>query len=78
MKDDIRYSEFLFLSALERRDPKFEYIFINGPEQQNMLGLNQIFYMEMTVVLAEPSTFDWATSGRNFVQFSPPYSYARL
>jgi diguanylate cyclase (GGDEF)-like protein len=53
MKDDIRYSEFLFLRALERRDPKFEYIFINGPEQQDILGLNQIIYMEMTVALAE-------------------------
>jgi diguanylate cyclase (GGDEF)-like protein len=53
MKDDIRYSEFLFLSALERRDPKFEYIFINGPEQQNILGLHQLFYMQMVVALAE-------------------------
>src|SRR5258708_8527981 len=53
MKDDIRYSEFLFLLALERRDPKFEYIFISGPEQQNILGLHQIFYMQMTVASAE-------------------------
>src|SRR6266853_676196 len=53
MKDDIRYSEFLFLRALERRDPKFEYIFISGPEQQNIPGLHQIFYLQMPVASAE-------------------------
>jgi diguanylate cyclase (GGDEF)-like protein len=53
MKDDIRYSEFLFLCALERRDQKFEYLFINGPEQQGILGLHQLFYMQMVVALAE-------------------------
>jgi len=53
MKDTISYSEYLFLSALERRDPKFEYLFINGPQQQGALDLPQIFYMEMVIASAE-------------------------
>jgi diguanylate cyclase (GGDEF)-like protein len=53
MKDDIRYAEFLFLCALARRDPRFEYIFVNSLEQQNLIGVGQIYYAEMTVALAE-------------------------
>ncbi len=53
MKDTISYSEFLFLSALDRRDPKFDYLFINSADQQTALGLPQIFYMEMVIALAE-------------------------
>jgi diguanylate cyclase (GGDEF)-like protein len=53
MKDDIRYSEFLFLRALANRDQKFEYLNVNNTEQQKFIGLNQITYVEMTVALAE-------------------------
>jgi len=53
MKDDVRYSEFLFLRALERRDQNFEFIFINSQEQQGILGLHQVFYLQMVVALAE-------------------------
>jgi diguanylate cyclase (GGDEF)-like protein len=55
MKDDIRYSEFLFLRAIEKWDQKFQYININNPEQQKLTGLNQTTYSEMVVALAENS-----------------------
>lgn len=55
MKDDIRYTEFLFHSALARRDQKFEYININSPEQQKLLGLDQSTYEQMIIALAEDS-----------------------
>ena len=53
MKDTISYSEYLFLSALERGDHKFAYLYINSPDQQNALGLPQLYYMEMVIALAE-------------------------
>lgn len=53
MKDDIRYSEFTFLRALAKRDPKFEHLNVSYQEQQAILGLPQIFYAEMLVALAE-------------------------
>jgi len=53
MKDTISYSEYLFLNALERRDQKFDYIFINSQEQQGILGLHQLIYMQMVITLAE-------------------------
>jgi diguanylate cyclase (GGDEF)-like protein len=59
MKDDIRYSEFLFLRALERHDRKFENVFINHPEQQSILGLQQRFYQQMVVALAEDGYVDF-------------------
>jgi diguanylate cyclase (GGDEF)-like protein len=53
MKDDIRYSEFKFIRAIDKRDPKFQYINANNSEQQGLIGLHQILYTEMIVALAE-------------------------
>lgn len=53
MKDDIRYSEFLFLAALERCEPGFQYVSVNYPEQQRAIGLSQTYYLEMIMTLAE-------------------------
>jgi diguanylate cyclase (GGDEF)-like protein len=52
MQDDIRYSEFKFLRAVEKRDPQFEYIHVN-PQQWNILGLHQQSYIEMLIAVAE-------------------------
>lgn len=41
------------MSALQRRDKNFEYIFINSQDQQKIIGLHQQFYMQMLVALAE-------------------------
>lgn len=53
MKDTISYSEYLFLSALERCDQRFECIYFSNQEQLNFLGLNQTLYQEMVATLAE-------------------------
>jgi diguanylate cyclase (GGDEF)-like protein len=53
MKDNIRYSEFVFLSALLNRDPNFQYVWVNRVEQQTVVGLDQMTYLEMIISLAE-------------------------
>jgi diguanylate cyclase (GGDEF)-like protein len=51
MKDDVRYSEFLFLSDLEKNPQK--YFNPNDPKQQQSIGLNQVVYVEMVCALIE-------------------------
>ena len=51
MKDDIRYSEFLFLRDLEKNPLKS--INPNDQKEQEYLGLNQVMYIEMVVASLE-------------------------
>jgi len=53
MKDDIRYSEFLFLQALEK--PAFDCFNPNDIKQTNAVGLNPNLYREMAITLLEDS-----------------------
>src|ERR1051326_1241297 len=55
MADDIRYTEFKFLQAVDRRDPKLEYVSVNNAEQKRFVGLHQLYFAEMLIALAE----DW-------------------
>ncbi len=51
MKDDIRYSEFLFLRALANQS--LDYFNPNDPKQTVAIGLHQQLYIEMAVALIE-------------------------
>jgi hypothetical protein len=51
MKDDIRYSEFLFLCDVARNPNKFANP--HDLKQQEALGLNQVTYIEMVITLLE-------------------------
>lgn len=51
MKDDIRYSEFLFLRDLEKNPQNF--LNPNDQKQLGYLGLNQVTYIEMVIALME-------------------------
>ncbi|HEV2328609.1 MAG TPA: GGDEF domain-containing protein [Verrucomicrobiae bacterium] len=51
MKDDIRYSELLFLRDLEKNP--LTYFNPNNPNQTENLGLNQITCIEMLIALLE-------------------------
>jgi len=53
MRNDVRYSEFLLLCALERGDEKFKFISVSLPGQTETLGLHQRYYMQMVLALAE-------------------------
>ena len=51
MKDDVRYSEFLFLRDLEKNP--MDYFNPNDQKRVKDLGLNQITYIEMVIALME-------------------------
>jgi diguanylate cyclase (GGDEF)-like protein len=51
MKDDIRYSEFLFLRELEKNP--LAYFNPNDPKQREVVGLNQVMLIEMLIALLE-------------------------
>lgn len=53
MKDDIRYSQFKFLTAIQAQDPQFQHINVNSSQQWGILGLHQMSYAEMLVAQAE-------------------------
>lgn len=51
MKDDIRYAEFLFLLDIAKNPLRF--INPNEPKEHQILGLNQVSYIEMVITLLE-------------------------
>jgi hypothetical protein len=83
MKDDVRYSEFLFLRALERDDKNFEHIWINDVEQQKIVGFQQGFYMQMVIALAEDGYIEFNEDilrlliGRLRGEIGPTFRYRR-
>jgi diguanylate cyclase (GGDEF)-like protein len=61
--DDVRYSEFKFLRALESRSTEFQYFNYHDERQRKAIGLEQGMYVEMAAALIEDLYVRFSDSG---------------